>query len=107
MADFHTQKAYEYFFGDTSSEARALAKNLNFGLLYGMGADRRNAIMNENEEYRRKAHVVLECTKEFYDADIVGKAPYFQNISENFQGQDELSFECPECGQDHTSLIYG
>lgn len=110
MTDIHTSTASQVFqvgYNDVTTEQRKFAKKLHFGICYGMSHERLNNFMNESKEYQKKMHVVLSCTKEFYDADIVGKAPYFQNVSENFQGQDEISFEYPVCKQDHTSLIYG
>ncbi len=47
--------------------------------------------------------VVLPCTGERVPEDQVT----FEDIEENFEGRDVLTFTCPRCGDTHKSLRLG
>jgi|TARA_Y100000310_G_C19949951_1_gene476368 uncharacterized Zn finger protein len=50
-------------------------------------------------------HINVYCTKcsEFFDESDVD----IQNIAEDFEGRDQLTFRCPDCGTIQTSLRSG
>ena len=50
---------------------------------------------------RSNAEVYLDCTGDWVDVNKVK----FLNIEEDFSGRDVETFECPECHQEHKSLI--
>jgi hypothetical protein len=47
--------------------------------------------------------VLLSCTKELVSSEGI----IFTNIEEDFEGVDVVTFECPECKQEHTSNVFG
>lgn len=52
---------------------------------------------------RRPIQVIQSCNGDRVDEDSVK----ILNISEDFQGRDNLTFQCPDCGKEHTSLRLG
>lgn len=48
-------------------------------------------------------YVMLTCTGDKIDEQDVK----FENIEEDMQGRDILTFKCPECGEIHKSLRFG
>ena len=54
------------------------------------------------------AQVLLKCEKsamteyEWVDVEDVK----FLNIEEDVQGRDVMTFECPNCGESHKSLVF-
>lgn len=53
--------------------------------------------------FERVIRVYLSCTGDWVDERQVK----VENIEEDIQGQDVLTFKCPECGQTHKSLRRG
>jgi len=51
----------------------------------------------------RTIRVYLTCTGDWVDEKTVK----VENIEEDMQGQDVLTFTCPECGKSHKSLRRG
>lgn len=51
----------------------------------------------------RRIYVVLACNSERVDEEEIE----FENIEEDFQGADVLTFICPRCGESHKSRRYG
>ncbi len=49
------------------------------------------------------AVVYLKCTREPVPVEQV----HFLDIEEDIQGADVMTFECPECGEEHKSRVYG
>ena len=47
--------------------------------------------------------VMLTCNGEWCPEEDV----QFENIEEDMQGRDILTFTCPECGEQHKSLRVG
>ena len=51
----------------------------------------------------RIIYVNLSCIQDkIPEADVE-----FENIEEDIQGQDVLTFKCPKCGETHKSLRFG
>jgi len=55
------------------------------------------------KQYQRSVQVRLQCTGELVDEETTK----FENIEEDFQGRDVLTFQCPKCKQTHKSLRFG
>lgn len=54
--------------------------------------------MNRHNE----AQVYVECKREHIG---VGSLEIL-NVSEGFDGRDEMIFKCPYCGKEHTSKVW-
>ena len=59
--------------------------------------------MRDNTGMRRTIYVMLACNNDKIDEQDVE----FENIEEDFEGRDVLTFKCPECGETHKSLRFG
>jgi len=55
--------------------------------------------------YTPSATVITSCDGQRVTYNDDG--PKFVDISETFEGYDQLTFECPKCRQNHKSLVYG
>lgn len=53
-------------------------------------------------EYERPIMVTLSCVQEAVPESLVA----IENIEEDFQGRDVITFICPECGETHKSLRF-
>lgn len=53
--------------------------------------------------YEKRIYVNLSCCGEKVDEREVE----FENIEEDMQGRDILTFKCPICGETHTSFRFG
>lgn len=60
--------------------------------------------MAKHKPYERTIYVMLEC-REF--ERIPEKEVKFENIEEDIQGRDVLTFTCPFCKKIHKSLRVG
>jgi len=56
-----------------------------------------------DDGYTKPIQVVLFCNKTVVNEDTVE----FQDISEDIQGHDILTFKCPACGETHQSKRLG
>jgi len=56
-------------------------------------------MVTEDTEWQPKVYVRLYCTYALVEESEVE----FENIEEDMQGRDVLTFKCPECGKSHTS----
>lgn len=54
-------------------------------------------------EYHKKIQLMLTCTGEWVDESDVE----FENIEEDNQGRDILTFRCPVCAEYHKSVRRG
>lgn len=50
---------------------------------------------------KRKTQVMISCTKEWRDTDAIKLI----DIEEDFCGRDVATFQCPECGEYHQSIV--
>jgi len=50
-----------------------------------------------------EVYVILPCTGD----KVPERDVEFENIEEDFQGRDLLTFKCPECGETHQSYRIG
>lgn len=50
--------------------------------------------------------VLCKC-KGIKPAFVSEKEVQFVNIEEDEQGRDQLTFICPRCGEEHTSMRFG
>jgi hypothetical protein len=55
------------------------------------------------EEYQSPIRVYLACSKEWVPEPTVE----VEDIAEDIQGRDILTFTCPQCGEYHQSLRVG
>lgn len=55
------------------------------------------------KEYQPEVYVILSCTGDKISEQDVE----FENIEEDMQGRDVLTYKCPECGQSHKSIRLG
>jgi len=55
-----------------------------------------------NKQHDRETCVVLTCTNEMVSANGL----QFENIEEDMEGRDRVTFVCPACNERHKSLVY-
>jgi predicted RNA-binding Zn-ribbon protein involved in translation (DUF1610 family) len=55
------------------------------------------------ETYVPEIRVYLTCSQDWVPESTVT----FENIEEDIQGRDVLTFRCPQCGESHRSLRRG
>lgn len=55
----------------------------------------------QHYQYKTMPKVHLECNGEWVDFQKVK----FDDIAEDIYGRDVVTFECPECGEFHKSLV--
>jgi hypothetical protein len=55
-----------------------------------------------DEDWRPRPTILLSCNGERIDAEAVE----FEDIAEDMQGRDVVTFTCPRCGQTHQSNVY-
>ena len=91
---------FNEFFGDYLNRLVPIADK---EALESIFVDLSEKLDEMSKDYEREITVLLPCTGEKLSESKVE----FDNIEEDFQGRDWLTFTCPRCNQKHQSFRYG